>query len=331
MLEGYKICSYAELGDVSESVCALWKDAFAEHEGVIVASLDFVRWYLSRPGMAPSSCFAAVHDGKVVSSLFVTIQKVRLGGLALKAGIIDTVMTHREHRRRGLATRLLDEALRFMERSGVDFGMLYALPDTPQHGLYTKVGFNELVRANIFVATLGQRTESPVRLVRPEAAEDAGALIKFINDMNAGYDGFTPVDEALWRWRRVTRPPDFPAATYVVEREGAIAATATLARGALVVNGKPSHVTVMTDVAISPGVHEERPLGALLAKTPPNEPTFLLSATTNKHFNWLCANAGFKVSHQEACLVKTITNEARAAALRKPRLWYTLVESVIGV
>lgn len=67
------------------------------------------------PWRDPEGIRIAVDDGKIVSTVRVFIRKMFLHGEPITVGGIGEVSTRQEYRRRGLATQLLKDSIRFME------------------------------------------------------------------------------------------------------------------------------------------------------------------------------------------------------------------------
>ena len=81
--------------------------------------------------MDPRLCQAALAGDELVSSVLVTLASMWLAGGAVQCGIIDEVMTHPDHRRRGLARALIDRALEAMVSAGAELSLLYTLETNP--------------------------------------------------------------------------------------------------------------------------------------------------------------------------------------------------------
>ena len=149
-MSGYEIKTHAELGDVLRELLDVACVSFGDYDGVIAVDEEFMGWYLSRPGMAPESCFAAVQSGKIVSNTFVTVEKVQFGGQVLNVGMVDTVMTHPDHRRRGLARKVLETAIAFMRDRELDASQLYTGADSMPQRFYESLGYREYARVRYY-------------------------------------------------------------------------------------------------------------------------------------------------------------------------------------
>ncbi|MCJ7752768.1 MAG: GNAT family N-acetyltransferase [Armatimonadetes bacterium] len=105
---GYKFATHADIEDrpgLHQDLSDLNALTFGQYDAGVAASPSFMAWYTARPGMDPRLCQAVLCGEELVSSLFVTVTRMRLAGKTVACGIIDTVMTHPAHRRRGLARR----------------------------------------------------------------------------------------------------------------------------------------------------------------------------------------------------------------------------------
>jgi GNAT superfamily N-acetyltransferase len=168
-MAGYRFCSHGDTKDsgwLRRAIAGLNRLAFAYYDGVVVPRGSFVDWYTARPGMDPRLCQAALAGGELVSSVLVTVASMWLGGRRVQCGIIDEVMTHPDHRRRGLASTLMDRALDAMASAGAAVSLLYTLEANPvsrPQCLYEILGYRLCERVDRFVALPG----------RPEAGHPA--------------------------------------------------------------------------------------------------------------------------------------------------------------
>jgi len=87
-------------------------------------------------------CFVTEEDDQLVSScVLVLVPNLTRG--AKPYGLIENVVTHTDHRNRGLATRLIQYVLNFAWQRGAYKVMLLTGSKNPAvHRLYEKVGFN---------------------------------------------------------------------------------------------------------------------------------------------------------------------------------------------
>lgn len=326
----YRIHPHAEIGELASQVYELTRLAFGAYPGVLQPSEAHRAWYVRRPGMDATLSQAALLEGRLVASLFVTVAQLRLGGRLAPVGIVDTVMTHPAHRRRGLARRLLTEAIAGMRARGLSASLLYTLPGSVPFQLYRSLGYRP--HAPVHYLHRLQPTTLPVRrTVQRAGPADRPALIAFLNEHHAGHDGYIPIDEALWSWRRVERPPELPAATYLVHKEGTVQGCATLCRAPIVASGAGAASYVITDLALGAASDAAAVLDALLSPIPAGAEARILSAEANGAVNHLLRAAGFRPSGAEVGMVLPLDAEAELALAAPPARWYVLAESVIGV
>jgi GNAT superfamily N-acetyltransferase len=323
----YRILSHAEAGDRQRLIVAL-SDleglTFSHYDGVVHSTPSFLRWYLARPGMLPQLCQAAFADGQLVSSVFVTLAQMRLGGEAVLCGLVDTVMTHPDHRRHGLATKLLERVLGALENAGADVSLLYTARDepvSPPERLYRGLGYEPRESVTRYVRPPGPISEG----IPPAEQLDPSDRRPFERAL-AAMDGWLLLDEDLWRWRRIERPDEYPIALYAT-RSGAAAAICV---GELIVSGAPRLLTVISDLVLPRDETARDELYALLSAAPSNAPVTILGPQSSRRGE-LLREVGFAAGGVEVAMIHPISSRGRAAAARPPGEWYVAIESVIGV
>ena len=113
-MSGCRFATHADIEDkprLLRDLSILEGLTFSQYDAVVAATPSFMAWYTARPGMNPGLCQAVLCGEKLVSSLFVTVARMRLAGEMVVCGIVDTVMTHPAYRRRGLARGMLERAI----------------------------------------------------------------------------------------------------------------------------------------------------------------------------------------------------------------------------
>ncbi|MDP6778984.1 MAG: GNAT family N-acetyltransferase, partial [Candidatus Latescibacteria bacterium] len=177
----YQIQSHAEFlsrttasgipTDLPAALDQLSHAAFGQYNGAIVGTPAFKRWFTSRPGMTDASRFVATIEGQVVSSLFVTVTPMQWNGEIVTAGLIDSVMTHPDHRRQGLATALLTRAVDFLSDQGGDLALLYTVAYSVPYRLYVSLGFADYLRVHLLQRPSGEGGTHPFDAARHKPAE----------------------------------------------------------------------------------------------------------------------------------------------------------------
>jgi len=324
----YHYRTHAEVRDweaLIRELSALEGLTFSHYDGVVHATPSFLQWYTARPGLKRGLCQAAFAGNKLVCNVFVTLARMRLGGGPVICGLVDTVMTHPDHRRRGLATALLERALRAMESEGADLSLLYtarAEAVLPPERLYQRLGYapRELVTRLLRPARPAEG--SPSVLMPP----DASARQVFDQSLSR-HDGWLLLDDDLWRWRRQQRPREYPVALLGTASGGA----AALCTGELIMSGAPLPVSVISDLVLPAGAAARGALDALLACAPAEAAITVLCPQSEVQRERLLLEAGFAPSGVEVAMLRPISERGRAALRAPAAPWYVAVESVIGV
>ncbi len=325
----YRICPQAELDDLPARLHALNELTFGSYPGVIVPSPAFMRWYCERPGMDRELSLVALAGEELVASVFVTVVPLRLGGELRPTGIVDTVMTHPEHRRRGLARRLLSEAVHGMRARGLGASLLYTVPGSAGYHLYLSLGYRPHAPAHYWRRTQPMAGWRALVLRRADM-RDSARLAAFLNTHFAGHDGHVSLDGDLWRWHKVERPAELPASVYYVEAGGSLQGCVTVCRASI--TGSPHGASyILADLAIAPGTGALGVLESLLSTIPAGADVMTLAAHADASTVGLLSGAGFQAQAGEVGMVLALAPEAERALATPPERWYVLAESVIGV
>lgn len=328
----YEIVAHSDLGNLASRIYDLTAACFATYPGVIHPTEAHRAWYVRRPGMDAALSSAALFGDEIVSSVFITRVLMRLGGTLVPVGMVDTVMTHPAHRRRGLASAVLSRAILGMKSEGLAAASLSTLLHSMPYRFYESLGFRLVTPMDYYQrlqparASMGSRAE----MLPPEAD---GEALAFLNAHFAQDEGYIPYDEALWRWRKRERPAELPAEHRLVcNAKGVLSAFASLCRAPIVTQGGPQRVTILTDLAL-PSSSEEAPdaLEALLASIPARQNVGVLVARCNEGEARVLGAQGFQVVHTEAAMILPFWPALSTALEKSPERWYPVVESVIGV
>ena len=325
----YRLLTHAEVEDpprFHQDLCHLNALTFTAYHGVLLPTVESMRWYRTRPGMEPGICQAALCGDELVSSLFVTLAATRLGGETLKCGFIDTVMTHPAHRRRGLASALLERALAEMRAAGAEASILYAdhdVPSMPPQKMYEGLGYcvHELV--DRFVGRAPQAPAHDPALMIPPDVEAREAFETALSRR----DGWVEMDDALWGWRRVLRPPQYPAKLYRTIDGGLCA----LCSGDLMSEGEARTASVLSDLVLPEGPKADDALAAMLSAAPGGATITALCPRSDVGMGQRLEGLGFRRVAVEAAMVLPLTQRAAELPRAGARSWYVAVESVIGV
>jgi len=100
-----------------------------------------------------------LHDGKSISRLWIVDRRMRIGAASVLIGGIAGVGTDGEHRKRGLALRVLHRSLQLMQDEGYDASFLFGIENfyhgvgfatcMPEHGFSIDIRAAETVRSSL--------------------------------------------------------------------------------------------------------------------------------------------------------------------------------------
>ena len=157
----------------------------------------------------------AVDKGTIVSTVRVFIRKLFLHGEPITVGGIGEVSTHPEYRRRGIATQLLQDSIRFMESRDIVVSVLFG-----SQRIYSIEGWEKVPR--YYARQSFSANKQSAWEVRPANFDDE-AEVKRLSNLYNGYarkfNGTVVRDDiAYWtQWVRTESPN-----AYVAERNGNI-------------------------------------------------------------------------------------------------------------
>ncbi len=157
----------------------------------------------------------ALDDGKIVSTVRVFIRKMYFHGELVTVGGIGEVSTRSEYRKRGIATQLLKDAIRFMEDREIAISMLHG-----SQRIYSAEGWESVPRYFAKKTIQGNKTRRwniyPVNFQDMEAVEK---LASIYDTYSRKFNGiFVRDDMDYWtEWVRTESPH-----VWVAERDGRV-------------------------------------------------------------------------------------------------------------
>lgn len=157
----------------------------------------------------------ALDKGTIVSTVRVFIRKMFLHGEPITVGGIGEVSTRPEYRRRGLATQLLKDAIRFMEDREIAMSSLHG----SQH-IYATEGWEKVPRyyaRQSFSAE--KRSEWEVRPVNFDDAAEVKCIAEIYDQYARKFNGAFVRDEIEY-WTKWVKTESSNA--WVAERDGSI-------------------------------------------------------------------------------------------------------------
>ncbi len=320
---GYVLSDFADVPDLAAQVTRLDNLAFAQYEGAMAFDEAFSEWYLARPGTDLRMCQAALDGERLVSQVIVCVQPLQLGGRTMRCGIIDSVATDPEHRKQGLARQLMERAHEVMQRVGLDAAVLYTNPDDHPYHFYARLGYEERARASMLMAA--RRDRSGCGALPVDAEAEAEGLRALLDEYFAGYEGFAPLSEELWRWHKIDSPVK-PTVVAEMSGSGPIS-TATFADAQVRVEGQDHTVSMAYDIA---ALRMSNDAFASLLSLAPREMIGLILDDAAPEAAWAAA-LGFERRVSEVSMVLPFSREARTALDAHSGPWYVMMESVVGV
>lgn len=204
----------------------------------------------------------ALDNGTIVSTVRVFIRKMFLHGEPITVGGIGEVSTRPEYRRRGLATQLLKDSIRFMESRDIVMSSLHG----SQH-IYSIEGWEKVPRyyaRQPFSAK--KRSEWEVRPVNFDEAAEVKRIADLYDQYARKFNGTFVRDEITY-WTQWVRTESSNA--WIAERDGKIdgyisvvqredelwvkefsasAAVFAMDRGQRLLEGMLSHIITQMDV-----------------------------------------------------------------------------------
>jgi predicted N-acetyltransferase YhbS len=170
-----------------DAVLDLLKEWFGDRE-------FFARYFRNDPAFRDDLCFAAVDDGRIVSTLQVFSKRVRVNGAILEVGGVGNVFTTQGYRERGVASALLNLAIKTMDEVGFDLSLLFAV----RLLFYSRHGWRSHLRHLLFVDPADIDGSGPYAIA-PFAASDLPAVMDIYEQYSAGFNGPTVRDLTYWR------------------------------------------------------------------------------------------------------------------------------------
>lgn len=320
------IVAHSQVPDLPAQALRLASVAFAGYAGVTLPTAGKINWYLERPRMRRDLSMGAVTgEGVLVSSVYITLERVQMAGALVPVALVDTVMTDPAYRRLGLARRTLTAALEASRAAGAVAALLFTVPASAPCHFYESLGFSIVEQIRVLARGQAPVASDEARLAN---SADTANLIAFWNHVYGGHSGYVPLDEPLWRWRRERRPPELPSQTWLCPREGPIAAAVNYCRARVI--GSGAGALVLTDLAWLPGSTNAVQALALLRGAPHGEAR-LLAPVRDAGLQAVAVAAGCVEIGREAAMLAPLVPEGERLLGEELTPWYALPESVIGV
>ena len=157
----------------------------------------------------------AVDNGTIVSTVRVFIRKIFLHGTPITVGGIGEVSTRPEYRRRGIATQLLKDSIRFMASRDIGVSLLFG-----SQKIYAIEGWEKVSRyyARQFF-TAAKQSEWEVRRANFDDAVEVTRIADLYDRYARKFNGTLVRDEMAY-WTKWVRTESSNA--WVAERDGTL-------------------------------------------------------------------------------------------------------------
>ncbi|MFB0559827.1 MAG: GNAT family N-acetyltransferase [Candidatus Lokiarchaeia archaeon] len=236
----------------------LFNAAFGTNDVFTPRTVEFWIWrYLKKPGFDPEGVFLAEKEGRIISSVIETLRKAKFGEKTLLLGAIDDVATPPELRNRGLASKLLEESIKYAEQKGLDGLTLFADPEGPGYKIYQRYGFTDIKRFHFYMKTLDQKIKDfetqkedyrAKRSLEHLTSENLKGFVEKYNAAYEQYDGFHPLSIDEIRWRLLEPINVFPSQTWIAMKDQEIVGGGTLRVRKIVAWGSELNSAVIENV-----------------------------------------------------------------------------------
>uniref|UniRef100_A0A6B2LAW5 N-acetyltransferase domain-containing protein n=1 Tax=Arcella intermedia TaxID=1963864 RepID=A0A6B2LAW5_9EUKA len=182
----------------------------------------FVRHWQADPHRNINGIFVCTRNSEIVGTLRVFHREVYIAGKNRKMGGLGEVSTHKEFRRRGIASKLLKMALCYMEENGMEISML-----SGDQSIYTGVGYKKIECAFLrtVVSIDKPSPQGPYNITKTKFT-DLSAIqkeqIQSIYNANLKYGGLVRTPEYWESW--VAAELALCEHTYLIEHSGKVLA-----------------------------------------------------------------------------------------------------------
>jgi predicted N-acetyltransferase YhbS len=174
----------------------------------------FARYFEHDPTFRDDLCFVAVDEGRIVSTLQVFRKQIRVRRAVLQVAGVGNVFSSAAYRERGLAGRLLRDAVTAMQASDFDLSLLFAT----RLAFYSRLGWQSHMRHLVFLKPLAAPAQD--RRLRAKVApfehDETAQIMDIYDSYNEGLDGTTVRSREYWTGQ--LRHAGNPAEDFLVAR-----------------------------------------------------------------------------------------------------------------
>lgn len=135
----------------------------------LVFGIDFEAWYQKGAWDDRYICHSIIVDDQIIANVSVSKMDLVINGESKRALQIGTVMTHPEHRGKGLSTQLMEYVLETYEAT-CDLFFLFA--NSTVHDFYPKFGFTTLPEHQFYLNLTVQPKDQPILLDKLDVSKE---------------------------------------------------------------------------------------------------------------------------------------------------------------
>ncbi len=210
----------------------------------------FERSIFQRPGIDFEGSIIIKKDNEIIANTTLTRRKLRFKKEELDLLAIDYVVTHPNHRGKGLAKTMMNRSIDYAKEKGLDGLFLSADPKYHARDIYAKIGFQEVEQASVAVrmtdyAATWSGFELPYKLlvlslplsktinifhkksnlpVNLADESDIDSFLKSVKDHFGDNFGYTSLTQEKWEWiKDCSINENFPIALMVMLNDEIIA------------------------------------------------------------------------------------------------------------
>jgi predicted N-acetyltransferase YhbS len=166
------------------------------------------------PTYRPGQTRIAIVDGEIVGHLRVWDRRLAIRGDTITAGGIGSLLTHPEHRGRGIASGLLADAEKYFKEVDYDIGLLFSIIGTP---FYESRGWTP-IPITTFEIDVSAADCSEVATRTLNIQDDLEAVRRMHASCSSEYTGTEIRDAAYWSTGPARHRSVFPEVG--IERDG---------------------------------------------------------------------------------------------------------------
>lgn len=170
---------------------------------------DAQRWQhvsMQHPDFRPEQVRGAFQDGQLMGGYMIYKRMLRMGAARISTGCIGAVVTHPDHRKKGVATALMHDAITFAQREGHALLLLDGIPN-----FYFRYGYTDMFDVTMVeIDRSAILAQPPVGYsVRPATIDDAPAILALYQRHLGGVTGSfeRSLEDQTCRLRYAQTPP----------------------------------------------------------------------------------------------------------------------------